>query len=77
MKSVFSSHVAEIGYDDDEETLVVEYQNGSKVAYQGVPASVADQVVNAPSIGSALHRLIKDRYEHDYLDKPVSFKGRK
>ncbi len=74
MKSVFSSHVAALGYDPDDERLVVEYQNGNLVEYVGVPAQVADRVVSASSIGSAIHRHIKDKYNHSYLDKVDSMK---
>lgn len=67
-KSVFSSNANEIGYDDENETLYVKWARGGKTsAYQGVPASLALEVSNAPSVGSALNDLIKPVYPHRYV----------
>ena len=74
MRSVFSSHVAKIGYDAEEERLVVEYSNGTVIEHRGVPPRVADRVINAPSIGSALHSQIKGRYDYNYIEQGESMK---
>lgn len=71
MKSVFSSHIAKVGYDEASQELHVEFQQkGQKAAqtavYSGVPPDVAKMVVDAPSVGSALHELIKGKYAHGY-----------
>lgn len=77
MRDVYSSHVAQIGYEDGE--LHVVYSRGKSagkpVVYSGVPPEVAAQIVSAPSVGAALHALIKvprgadPRYPHRYSDE--------
>jgi hypothetical protein len=48
--------------------LDVEYQTGKKAAYINVPPEVARNVVNAPSVGSALHQLVRGRFEFGYVE---------
>ncbi len=67
MKSVFSSHVSEIGYDADTAELIVVWQSGKTSAYSGVPDDVAREVVNAASVGSAVRDMIKGVYPHRYV----------
>lgn len=67
MKSVFSSDVSEIGYDDAKSELVVAWLKGRVSAYSGVPPEVANEVMNAASVGSALYTTIKPTYAHRYI----------
>lgn len=68
MRTVFSSHVAAIGHDSTTGELHITFsKTGRTVVYAGVPAAVAAQVMAAPSIGEALHRLVRGRFEHRYL----------
>lgn len=66
MKQVLSSHVKAVGYDDDEQTLYVEYSNGKISKYAGVPPDLADKVSNSYSIGKALNEHIKGSFDHEY-----------
>ena len=71
MKPVFSSHVEQIGYEDGN--LIVVYkakknQPARTAIYEGVPPDIGEQVVNAPSVGTALHQFVKGIYGHRYLD---------
>lgn len=63
LRDVYSSHVARIGYEGGN--LTVEWTTGKVSVYEGVPADLADEVMNAPSVGSAL-RGIKGSYRHRY-----------
>jgi hypothetical protein len=67
MKQVQSSHVWEIGYDGYALTVrywpSVNHPAGRVVSYQGVDEKTAEAVMTAPSIGSALHSMIKGKYE--------------
>ncbi len=66
----FSSHVLEIGYDSDGGVLAVRYAPdvknpaGRLVEYLGVDHDTADQVINAPSVGSALHQFVRGQFQH-------------
>lgn len=59
MKNVFSSHVDSVGYDPETEELHVKYSKGQYCIYQEVPPDIAQDVLSSPSIGKAIHALIK------------------
>ncbi len=68
MRSVFSSHIDEIGYTPDVEEFHVVFSNGRRVVYDGVPSDVAARVLSSASIGEALHSEIKSQgYKHRYV----------
>ena len=64
LRPVYSSHIAGIGYDAELGVLRVEYRDGGRYEYEGVPADVADGVMGAPSIGEAMHASVRGRYRH-------------
>lgn len=67
MRSVYSSHVDKIGHDAEANELHVKWQGSGKTSvYEGVPADLAHQVMNAHSVGQALNEHIKDNYKHHY-----------
>jgi hypothetical protein len=67
MQSVYSSHVNKVGYDAEARELVVEWDTGRVSAYSGVPPDVADEALNAWSVGSFLNNAIKRHYPHRYV----------
>ena len=66
-KQVFSSHVDTVAYDDAAKTLLVEYKGGKTSAYSGVSPDVANAVMSAESIGSALHEHVRGKFPHTYV----------
>lgn len=60
--NVTSSNIRSIGYDPKAQALEVEFKSGSLYRYSGVPASVYDTFVAAPSKGRFFDSRIKDRY---------------
>ncbi len=65
MREVYSNRVASIGYEDGK--LIVKWAKGGKTSvYDGVPEQLANEVMNAPSIGSALRLSIEGQYAHSY-----------
>lgn len=66
-RSVFSSMVQEVGYDEQTKDLIVTWRNGKKSAYAGVPEEVAIDLSNAPSVGQMINMEIKNRYPHRYV----------
>jgi len=67
MIMVSSSNVSRIGYDDSTQTLYVEFHSGSMYIYKGVPVMEFDGLKNASSIGSYLHRNIKQVYPYERI----------
>ena len=56
---VTSSNVASIGYDAESCILEVEFNNGAIYHYYDVPSYIYDEIMNADSKGSYLHRNVK------------------
>ena len=56
---VQSSNISSIGFDRGSSTLEVQFLNGSIYQYFGVPESVFDGLMNAPSKGTFLDRFVK------------------
>src|SRR6266576_796226 len=67
MKEVVSSHIWQIGYDPDSEALTIRYipsvsnPEGKVIEYIRVDAKTAEQVLSAPSVGQAVHQLIRGK----------------
>ncbi len=67
-KSVFSSNVSEVGWDDDLQAIIVRWIRSGRVsAYLGADEALALELSNAPSVGGMLNNQIKPYYEHRYL----------
>lgn len=58
-KSVVSSNVAEVGYDPETKTLEVAFIEGSVYQYLGVPESVYNGLMVAPSVGRYFNVKVK------------------
>lgn len=56
---VSSSNIASIGYDARTQTLEVEFHSGSVYQYHGVPPSLYQGLMGAPSHGEYLDAYIK------------------
>jgi hypothetical protein len=68
MKVVSSSNIAELGYDQESQTVYVRFLNGSLYIYKGVPEYEFDNLFNAPSLGSYLHRNFKNVYPYERIE---------
>jgi len=59
-KSVFSSMISEVGWDDETEELLVTFaKKGKTAAYKGFDEGKAEQLSKAPSVGSMFLDEIK------------------
>ena len=68
MHPVSSSNVDSIGYDESTETLYVRFFFFLLYLYKGVSIMVFEQLLNAPSIGSYMHRNIKGVYPYERIE---------
>lgn len=69
LKNVYSSHISSIGYDPATGTLQVHFSNGSIVDYLDVPSDIGDSILQAPSIGEALHAHVRGQFKTSYVKK--------
>lgn len=67
MREVFSSNVERIGHDAETGELYVGWKGGKTSVYTGVPADVADSVMNDWSVGKAVRSQIQPAYAHRYV----------
>lgn len=68
MFPVSSSNVAEVGYDVNNQTVYVRFLNQSMYIYKGVPENEFENLKNAPSVGSYLHRNFKNVYPYERIE---------
>lgn len=62
--TVSSSNVDSIGYDEQTQTLEVEFLSGWLYHYYDVEQSVYEMFMNAPSKGRFLNSEIKGKYSY-------------
>ena len=67
MTPVSSSNVAELGYDSATQTVFVRFLDNRLYIYKNVPEGEYHGLLNAPSIGSYLHRNYKNVYAYERL----------
>ena len=60
---VDSSSVASIGYEPETFELEIEFRNGRTYRYLQVPPAAYRLLLQAPSIGEYVNRVIKPRFE--------------
>lgn len=56
-EKVKSSNIKEVGWEDNKMQVV--FKDGATYLYQPVPRGVYNEIVEAKSVGSAFHRLIR------------------
>jgi hypothetical protein len=66
LRDVYSSMVAQIGYDSDKQELIVVWKGGKRSIYEGVSEDTAESLANAPSVGQMMNMEIKPNYSHRY-----------
>jgi len=65
--AVTSSNVASVGYEEDSQTLEIEFNNGSIYQYYDVPKHIFDALMQGGSIGSYLATNIKGQYRYSRI----------
>ena len=68
MIDVNSSNIAQVGYDSDANVVYVRFHNNSLYIYKGVSRMEFDGLLNAPSVGSYLHRNFKGVYAYERIE---------
>jgi KTSC domain-containing protein len=66
---VSSSVIAAIGYDEEAETLEVEFVSGAVCRYLGVEPDVYEDFRSASSKGKFFNRHIRDAYPWESVER--------
>jgi len=56
-----SSNIAAVGHDNVDQ-LIVQFANGGLYQYKGVPLQLAEDMVQADSVGRFFHARIRQRF---------------
>lgn len=67
MIPVSSSNLESIGYDDQNQVVYIRFLNGSIYVYKGVPLHEFENLRDAPSLGSYIHRNYKNVYPYERI----------
>ena len=59
---VYSSNLASVGYDQNSETLEVEFKNGRVYEYYNVPNFIHERLMQANSMGQFFNAEIRDAF---------------
>jgi hypothetical protein len=68
MTLVSSSNVESVGYDEENQITYVRFLNGTLYCYKGVPKHEFEGLLNAPSVGSYLHRNFKNIFPYERIE---------
>lgn len=60
---VESRAIKSVGYDDDAQTLEIEFRSGRVYAYVNVDRSLYEWLLKVPDKGGLFNRLIRDRFD--------------
>ena len=56
---ISSSHILSAEYDDENQVMFIEFDNGSRYRYSNVDSVVFTAFMDSPSKGNYLHKVIK------------------
>ena len=68
MIPVISSNVESVGYDEQNRIVYVRFLNATVYMYKEVPLYEFEGLLNAPSVGSYLHRNFKNIYCYERIE---------
>lgn len=68
MTPVSSSNIDSIGYDEHNQQVYIRFLNESLYVYKGVPIHEFENLRDAPSLGSYLHRNYKNVYPYERIE---------
>lgn len=61
---VSSSNLARVRYDEDTNTLEIEFHGGNQYQYFDVPKRIYEELISAASKGGYFHKQIKGHYRY-------------
>lgn len=68
MLPVSSSNIDSIGYNEEDQEVYVRFLNNTLYVYKGVPLHQFENLKDAPSQGSYLHRSFKNVYSYERIE---------
>lgn len=72
IKTIFyrsSSFITNVSWDDDTETLLVQFISGTTWLYHDVPQEMYNRLVRSPSVGQFFNKNIRDKYPSELINR--------
>lgn len=66
-RSVASSNIRSVGYDEQSQVLEIEFHSGGIYQYYSVPRYIYDGLMSASSHGKYFHAHIKDQFRYQRI----------
>lgn len=64
-----SSFITNVSWDDDTETLLVQFISGTTWLYHDVPQDAYNRLVRSPSVGQYFNKNIRDNYPSEVINR--------
>jgi len=64
-----SSFITNVSWDDDTETLLVQFVSGTTWLYHDVPQDVYNRLVRSPSVGQFFNKNVRDKYPSEVINR--------
>lgn len=69
-----SSQIEAMAYGEGDKALIIKFKSSAYAyLYKGVPIEVYEEIYGSPSMGAAVHKLVKGKY--DYATVPIEKSG--
>lgn len=68
-RNVGSNHINGVRYENQSKTLFIDYWNGARYKYYGVPRDLYEGLMKAPSHGTFLWPNIRQSFPYDLIDE--------
>lgn len=72
-----SSHLNGAQYDEETQTLAIQFVNGAVYSYRGVPQTIVDSFRQSSSAGGYFHEKISGRYGETQTGAGTTKSGRR
>lgn len=69
IKVTDSSNISGFRYDEEKKELTIQFKGGGEYIYHDVPHHVYNDLGNAASLGTFVHKRLKGRFEHTKKEK--------
>jgi len=64
-----SSFITNVSWDDDTETLLIQFISGTTWLYHDVSQDIYNRLVRSPSVGQFFNKNIRDKYPSEVINK--------
>ena len=68
LKRVTSSNLEAIGYDGTNQSLIVQFKNGTYYKYENVPYAIYQKLLSVRSVGKYFDVVIRNKFAYSKIN---------